>query len=116
MRILILEDDLLTAFDLQLMLEACGHEVVDTCGTVAEAGLRLRDDVDFAFLDVDLPDGKSFPIAARLSERRVPFAFVSGSDRADLPAALRHAAFIAKPYGDAAIRNSLDAAALLAAC
>lgn len=107
MRILILEDDPLIALDLQLIVEECGHEVVRLCGTLADLRAHLDDATDFAFLDVDLPDGKSFELATRLDERHVPFAFVSGSRRGELPEHLRHARFIPKPYSDAAIRNSL---------
>ena len=116
MRILILEDDPLTALDLQLVIEGCGHEVVGLCETLAEALTRIGDGLDFAFLDVDLPDGKSFPIAERLEAEHIPFVFVSASARNELPASLRQAPFIAKPYHHAAIRMSLASEPLLAAC
>ncbi|TDR93239.1 response regulator [Enterovirga rhinocerotis] len=108
MRIVILEDDPLIALDLQLIVEGCGHEVVGLCGSLADMHEQLSDTPDFAFLDVDLPDGKSFELAAGLDERRVPFAFVSGSRQSELPERLRHARFIPKPYSQAAIRNSLS--------
>lgn len=107
MRILILEDDPLIALDLQLIIEGCGHEVTYLCVSLADLRSHLDDEPDFAFLDVDLPDGKSYELAARLDERRVPFAFVSGSRPGELPENLRHARFIPKPYSHAAIRNSL---------
>ena len=116
MRILILEDDPLTALDLQLLVEGCGHEVVGLCETLEEARTCIGDGLDFAFLDVDLPDGKSFPLAERLEAGRIPFVFVSASARSELPASLRHAPFIAKPYQHAAIRMSLPADELRAAC
>jgi DNA-binding LytR/AlgR family response regulator len=107
MRILILEDDPLTALDLQGVLEGCGHEVIGLCETLADAGARIGERFDFAFLDVDLPDGKSFSLAERLHSSHVPFAFVSASRQSELPASLQSAPFIAKPYQHAAIRNSL---------
>lgn len=107
MRILILEDDPLIALDLQLIIEGCGHEVVHLCESLAELRCHIDDAPDFAFLDVDLPDGKSYELATRLHERRVPFAFVSGSRPGELPENLRHVSFIPKPYSHAAIRNSL---------
>ncbi len=78
MRILILEDDPLTALDLQGLLEGCGHEVVGLCGTLADAGARIGDTFDFAFLDIDLPDGKSFSLAERLHSSHVPPERASG--------------------------------------
>ena len=107
MRILILEDDPLIALDLQCIVEGCGHEVAEVCETVADARRALARPFDFALLDVDLPDGKSFEVACILDRAQVPFAFVSGSRRSDLPDTLRHAHFVAKPYAPASIRNSL---------
>ena len=107
MRILILEDDPLTALDLQCLLEGCGHEIIGLCGTLADAGQRIADGLDFAFLDVDLPDGKSFSIAERLHASCVPFAFVSASRPSDVPPGLRGVPFIPKPFQHAMIRNSL---------
>lgn len=107
MRVLILEDDPLTALDLQCFVEGCGHEV-ELCDTVAEARRHMVGDFDFAFLDIDLPDGKSFEVAERLHERQIPFTFVSASMLCELPVALRNARFIPKPYGHAAIRHSLS--------
>lgn len=112
MRILILEDDPLIALDLQLIVEDEGHEVIGPCASVAEAqdhaGLaHAGHAIDLALLDVDLPDGKSFDLAARLIGGGVPVSFVSASTRAELPAHLGHVAFIAKPYQHAAIRKSL---------
>ena len=106
-RIMILEDDPFTALDLQSLVEECGHEVVGLCSSLSAMRARLGETPDFAFLDIDLPDGKSFEIAARLDERRIPFAFVSASRQSDVPEPLRHARFIAKPYAGASIRNAL---------
>ena len=107
MRILIVEDELLTAFDLQCLVEEAGHEGVDLCGTLACARQNLTQSVDFVFLDVDLPDGKSFDQASDLQRRGMPFTFVSASRRSDLPAHLRQSRFIAKPYSPSAIRTCL---------
>ena len=107
MRILILEDDPIIALDLQMLVEYCGYEDVVVCETVAQAQDELTGIPDFAFLDVDLPDGKSYDIAALLDEYQVPYAFVSGSRSRDLPDHLRHARFISKPYHHAVIRNAL---------
>lgn len=110
MRILILEDDPLIALDLQLILEDEGHEVIGPCASLAEAQSYGSPGIDLALLDVDLPDGKSFDLAARLIEGGVPVSFVSASTRAELPPHLGDVAFIAKPYQHAAIRNSLTLA------
>lgn len=107
MRILILEDDPLIALDLRDIVEECGHEVIGLCDTISELRTLLDRAADFALLDVDLPDGKSYDLATRLSADRVPFAFLSGSRRGELPEHLRSARFVSKPYNAAAIRNML---------
>lgn len=112
MRILILEDDPLIALDLQFIVEDEGHEVIGPCASLAEARSHAGcghagSGIDLALLDIDLPDGKSFDLAAGLVGRGVPVSFVSASTRAELPAHLGHVAFIAKPYQHAAIRHSL---------
>jgi DNA-binding LytR/AlgR family response regulator len=114
-RILILEDDFLTALDIRYVVEDCGHQVVEVCATLAEARRHLSADLEFAFLDIDLPDGKSFELASTLERRAVPFAFVSASMKSEVPAHLRRAPFIAKPYQHAALKASL-AEVLAPAC
>lgn len=103
MRILILEDDPLIALDLERIVEDEGYEVVGVYATLAEARRHITDRVDFALLDIDLRDGKSFGFATALLERDIPFAFVSASRPAELPAKLSGARFVPKPFEDVAI-------------
>ena len=109
LRILILEDDPFIAWDLQAIAEGEGHEVVGVCDSVVEARLRLAEAFDFALLDIDVADGKSFEVASKLNERNIPFAFVSASARSELPPDLRGAQFISKPYHESAIVRTLAA-------
>jgi CheY-like chemotaxis protein len=107
-RILILEDDPFIALDLQAIVEGEGHEVVGTFDSLGEASNYLEDGFDYALLDIDVVDGKSFALAAALLRRRIPFAFVSASRPSELPHHLRHARFIPKPFEEAAIVRSLQ--------
>jgi DNA-binding response OmpR family regulator len=106
-RILILEDDPFIALDLQAIIEGQGHEVVGVFESLAEAGAHLGDGFDFALLDIDVVDGKSFELAAALLERRIPFAFVSASRPSELPHHLRNASFIPKPFEEATILRTI---------
>jgi CheY-like chemotaxis protein len=107
MRILILEDDPFIALDLQTIVEGEGHEVVGVFDTLAEACEHLGDEFDFALLDIDVADGKSFGLAGLLLERRIPFVFVSASRPTELPSHLRGASFIPKPFQEATILHSI---------
>ena len=109
MRVLILEDDPFIAMDLQGILESDGHCVVGAVASVGDARAHMTDQLDYALLDVDVADGKSFAIAEELQDRCIPFAFVSGSRPSELPAPLREADFIAKPYDEAVILRSVGA-------
>jgi DNA-binding response OmpR family regulator len=104
-RILILEDDPFIALDLQCIVEGEGH-TASVCGAVAEAR-RLAGDLDFALLDVDVADGKSYGLALALAERGVPFAFVTGSKPRELPPTHRDVRFIAKPFAEETIVAAL---------
>lgn len=109
MRILILEDEPLIALDLQAIVEGQGHEVVGMFDTLAEASEHLGDGFDFALLDIDVLDGKSFDLAMALIERRIPFAFISASRPTEVPSGLRHARFIPKPFEETAIMRTIPA-------
>jgi DNA-binding response OmpR family regulator len=106
-RILILEDDPFIALDLQAIVEGQGHEVVGAFDSWAEACEHLGDGFEFALLDVDVTDGKSFGLAGELMARRIPFAFVSASRQSELPAHLRNVAFIPKPFEESTILRSI---------
>ena len=96
------------ALDLQSILEAEGHEVPDALSSLSEAYLHLDDGFDCALLDVDVVGGKSFCVAEALIERQIPFVFVSASEPSDLPRPLQQATFIAKPYDEQALLDSVE--------
>ena len=79
-RILVLEDDFLIAMDLEELLQGLGMTVVGPA-TNLEWGLELArsQSLDCAVLDVNLGDGIfSTPVADVLSQRGIPFAFITG--------------------------------------
>jgi len=108
-RILILEDDPLIALDLERIVEEQGFEVAGIYDTLAEADAHLGDGLDFALLDIDVADGKSFGLAMTLLDRRIPFAFVSASRPSELPSKLRDARFVPKPFEDRTIVRAVTA-------
>ncbi|QRM30574.1 response regulator [Microvirga sp. VF16] len=108
MRILILEDDPWIATDLQSILEAEGHEIVDSLSSLDEAYRHIDDEFDCALLDIDVIGGKSFGVAEALIERQIPFVFVSASKPSDLPQTLRRAAFVSKPFEERTLLESVE--------
>jgi CheY-like chemotaxis protein len=89
-RILVVEDEALIAYDLETALRQSGCEVVGPVATVAAAERALGGALpDAAVLDIELGDGKVFPIADALADRGVPFVFLTGYEPETLPE--RHA-------------------------
>ncbi len=79
LRVLVVEDTLLVADVITEELRDSGCEVVGPVSRL-QAGLRFARDerLDGALLDVNLAGERSFPIAAVLSERGIPFIFLTG--------------------------------------
>jgi DNA-binding response OmpR family regulator len=98
LRLLIVEDEPLIAMELVEECERIGAFVVGPATSV-EAALDLiaAGPVDAAILDVEVQRKHVFPVAARLTESRVPFMLTSGHDAAALPACYSDAAYCAKP-------------------
>ncbi len=78
-RILIVEDEVFVAFEMTDILEDLGFEVVGPSLNVEEAEkLASTAQIDAAFLDVNLGQGKtSEPVAKILRERGIPFVFIT---------------------------------------
>lgn len=107
LRVLVVEDEMLIALYLEGVITEVAPAVVVIKASVAETKQVLQEAFDFAFLDVDVTNGKTFEIATLLKQKRVPFAFVSGSSLEHLPDELRRVLFIAKPFFRAQIAHAL---------
>ncbi len=100
-RVLIVEDEMLLALDLEEGLRDAGCEVVGPAGSLRSA-LRLVEssEIDAAILDVNLAGERVFPVAHILCERGIPFVFAtaySGSDEL-YPSEVRDVPRLSKPY------------------
>ena len=85
-RILVVEDEFLIALDISDALEQGGLVVIGPLASVRDALAALeREHVDGALLDANLGGEPVGPLADALFARRVPFAFVSGYGREQLP-------------------------------
>ncbi|MBS9475641.1 HWE histidine kinase domain-containing protein [Ancylobacter radicis] len=98
--VLLVEDQMLIAMDVEFMLEDAGITHVITAPSAAEALRRLKDFTpDVAVLDVNLGAGTSAPVATELQRRGVPFVFATGyGDRSMIPPGCEDVPVLAKPY------------------
>ena len=108
-RILIVEDEPWVAMDLEMIIIELVTATVVVEGSIAATKGMLHEALDFAFLDVEVTNGKTFEIAQILERKHVPFVFVSGSPQDQLPLELRSVPFIPKPFYPAQIERVLQA-------
>jgi len=110
-RILVVEDEFLVAMQIEAILTRAGWRVIGSAGTLSSAvSLARKSACDAALLDVNLRGERADEVAEILFARGVPFLFVSGYGRGNLPAAFRQSVeLIAKPFSDRtlveAVRN-----------
>jgi CheY-like chemotaxis protein len=98
-RILVVEDEFLIALDIAGVLEQAGLAVIGPAGTVSDALQAIaQEDVHGALLDAHLAGEPVGRVADALIARGIPFAFVSGYGREQLPAAHRAAPLVKKPF------------------
>jgi DNA-binding NarL/FixJ family response regulator len=78
-RIMIVEDEMLVAMELEALLVEQGCTVVGPAPTIARALALLDEELpDAAILDVNLDGQTAAPVAAALSARGVPFVLSTG--------------------------------------
>ena len=81
-RILIVEDEMLVALELQCVLEELGHEPVAIVPDLASANAYFEEAIDLALVDLNLRDGLTGPqIGERLGQRGVTVVFVTANPR-----------------------------------
>src|SRR3546814_20789939 len=103
LRLLVLEDNTIFALDVEDMLLRNGAAQVEVVGTCEEALQQIdAATFDLALLDLRLAEGNSLPVAQRLPEQGVPFAFAVGyGERATVPPAFAGKLVIGTPYREA---------------
>lgn len=117
LRVLIVEDEMLLALDLEDMLLDAGHEVVGQASDMPQAvGLaeKLNGRFDVAIMDVNLARGTNgVDTAAELRRRwNIPSLFVSGNlDHVTRERAMawQPIGFVGKPYSEREVLSSLGA-------
>lgn len=98
-RFLIVEDEPLVAMDLCDVLEGAGAEIVGSTGNASDAIAYIDGEaLHGVLLDANLFGTPVDAIAAALTRKGVPFAFVTGYGEASLPAAFKSAPLLPKPF------------------
>jgi DNA-binding NtrC family response regulator len=88
-RILLVEDEMLIAMDIESRLRDDGFDVAGPFATAQDAMENLDGpDIAAALLDINLRGGRSFDLAKEIIGRKIPPIFMSGAVDPDLPADL----------------------------
>jgi light-regulated signal transduction histidine kinase (bacteriophytochrome) len=100
LRILLVEDQLIIALEVEAVLSENGASSVVTAATAAEAMRTLTNGrPDLAVLDVNLGIGSSIPVARELARLGIPFIFATGyGDSTQIPSDLKSQPVLRKPY------------------
>lgn len=112
-RVLIVEDEVLIALNVQEMLEDLGIRDVD-CAPDLETAAHLIQVAppDFAILDVNIGQALVFPVASELHKRGIPFVFSSARTWGNLPEQFSRRPLLPKPLEPEALTAILSAVGL----
>lgn len=111
LRILIVEDEILIALELESLLQDAGHEVVGIAACADEAISMGKDlDPDLAFVDIHLADGPTgVEVARHLAGRQGVMVLFMTANAKRIPDDFAQAhGVIAKPYTERGVKQALD--------
>jgi CheY-like chemotaxis protein len=110
LRILVVEDEMLVAMNIEDMLLELGHEVAGLASRLGPAlALAGESRFDAAMLDVNLAGEPSFPVADLLIERGIPFLFATGYGRQGIDERYRDRPMLQKPFRTEELGRALAA-------
>jgi len=109
LRVLVVEDEYLIADEMEQMLNRAGAQVVGPVGVLddALALLRRSPHIDFALLDLNLDGEPAWPIADRLAEHKIRFAFVTGYGPSEIAPRFKNVRRLEKPCETAALLEAI---------
>ena len=112
LRIMLLEDQMLIAMDVEGLLADRGFTAVSTVNSTVEAfKLIERAPPSLGILDVNLGDDTSISVAQRLHELGVPFVFATGyGESSVIPPELSGVPVVRKPYDADGLLRALQRA------
>jgi DNA-binding response OmpR family regulator len=108
-RILIVEDEMLVAVELESILEDLGHAPVGIAPDLNAAEQLAAEPIDLALVDLNLRDGLTGPeIGRRLSERGVTVLFITANPRVLGEGIAGTVGVLTKPTDEATVRAAVD--------
>jgi CheY-like chemotaxis protein len=112
-RVLLVEDQMIVAMQIEDMLQAAGCKVVGPVGTLQAAIAMARDELlDAAVLDVNLDGDKVYAAAEELHSRGIPFILATGYGEQALPEKWRYRPRLSKPFRREQLEQLLSNVAL----
>jgi CheY-like chemotaxis protein len=107
--VLLVEDESLVSMLAEEILQDAGCEVILAMRLDRALEVATTAEIDCALLDVNLGNGAtSFPVAQVLSERGVPFIFVSGYGTHGIDHTFAEAPVVQKPYRPDLLLSALE--------
>jgi CheY-like chemotaxis protein len=106
--VLIVEDNAVVALDIAVLLRKEGCTVIGPCASSLSAIQAIADhQLDACVLDLDLNGEKTFSIADALTQRGVPYLWLTGYPAAAVPEWYRDRPFVLKPVAGAILIGEL---------
>ncbi|AAY37423.1 response regulator [Pseudomonas syringae] len=108
-KVLLVEDETMLAMLMEMMLEDLGFATAYHASTLNDGIEYARNgEYDLAILDINIIGGNSFPIAAAIADRGIPFMFCSGYGRLGIPDAWLNRRCVAKPFSAEQLSEALS--------
>ena len=106
--ILVAEDEFLVAVAIEQTLDSLGYTVIGPFSDLAEAtAAATRERVDTAVLDINLRDGKVYPLAEHLHRQGIPVVFTTGYEMSDVPERFRVFECLRKPVSARTLKEAV---------
>jgi CheY-like chemotaxis protein len=107
-QVMIVEDEMLVALDLQESVKALGYAVVGPYGRLSEAiEGAAHQPIDFAILDLNLNGEMTYDLAAQLEKRGIPIVFTTGYESDAINGRLSNCRVLNKPVVKDALESVL---------
>lgn len=107
-RVLVVEDNVIIAMEIEFLAGECGCAVVGPAGSVNEALNEIGEaEIEGAILDINLGDERIWPLAEYLTERQVPFVLATGYGLEEVPDSFKNCVILSKPISRAALQKAL---------